>query len=505
MSHANKGREEHHRVVIIGSGLGGSITAFRLAEAGIRNVVLERGRRWPITPTGNTFPRLPSLDRHLVWLGQDSSPFPPTGVPLLSCVYRAIATALPRSTGLLEVLPQKNVVIMCGAGVGGSTLVYGGVLAQPAPGPFHHLFPAEIDYGELDRIYYPRARRRLIAAPFPEDLLAHDQYRSNRLWHLAAQESGLPAEQVMGNYDFDVIRAELNGDRKPAATVGQYHFTGCNSGAKMSVDRTYLARAEATGKTVVRPLHMATGITQDSQGRYRVCVTQLTRSGAVRERLVLICDKLVLAAGVQSPRMLVTARDTGALPRLLDSVGAQWGTNGDQLLLLQTAPQPTCAPQGGPPAVLLRNREGTASVMHAPLPVPSGAGLLACIGMGISDHFGRWAYSAKAANTRLEWSAGNDITARHAVGDLVREVARHFPSGAIVIPPVPGYSVTAHPVGGVVLGKATDAYGRLHGYSGLYCLDGALMPGSTAAVNPALTIAAIVERCLDEIVQDFIT
>jgi cholesterol oxidase len=61
----------------------------------------------------------------------------------------------------------------------------------------------------------------------------------------------------------------------------------------------------------------------------------------------------------------------------------------------------------------------------------------------------------------------------------------------------------AHPVGGAVLGRSTDLYGRLHGYRGLYCLDGALMPGSTAAANPALTIAAVTERCLDRILTDF--
>jgi cholesterol oxidase len=47
------------------------------------------------------------------------------------------------------------------------------------------------------------------------------------------------------------------------------------------------------------------------------------------------------------------------------------------------------------------------------------------------------------------------------------------------------------------------AYGRLRSYHGLYCLDGALMPGSTAAVNPVLPTAAVVERCLDEIIADF--
>ena len=30
-------------------------------------------------------------------------------------------------------------------------------------------------------------------------------------------------------------------------------------------------------------------------------------------------------------------------------------------------------------------------------------------------------------------------------------------------------------------------------------MDGALIPGSTAACNPALTIAALAERCLDDV------
>mgnify|MGYP006198644791 CR=1 FL=1 len=68
-------REERHGVVIIGSGVGRSIAAFRLAEAGVENVVLERGRRWPVTPAGDTFPAFPSPDRRLVWLDDDSTPF----------------------------------------------------------------------------------------------------------------------------------------------------------------------------------------------------------------------------------------------------------------------------------------------------------------------------------------------------------------------------------------------------------------------------------------------
>jgi cholesterol oxidase len=61
--------------------------------------------------------------------------------------------------------------------------------------------------------------------------------------------------------------------------------------------------------------------------------------------------------------------------------------------------------------------------------------------------------------------------------------------------------MTAHPCGGAVMGKACDLYGRVQGYKGLYVVDGALIPLATAAANPALTIGAFAERCMDEILK----
>ncbi len=52
-----------------------------------------------------------------------------------------------------------------------------------------------------------------------------------------------------------------------------------------------------------------------------------------------------------------------------------------------------------------------------------------------------------------------------------------------------------------MLGLATDGHGRVHGYPGLYVMDGAAMPGSSGAVNPSLTITALAERNIEEIIR----
>ena len=44
------------RAVVIGSGFGGGISALRLAQAGVKVLMLEKGRWWHTGPNSNTFP-----------------------------------------------------------------------------------------------------------------------------------------------------------------------------------------------------------------------------------------------------------------------------------------------------------------------------------------------------------------------------------------------------------------------------------------------------------------
>ncbi|TNV66742.1 FAD-dependent oxidoreductase, partial [Corallococcus exiguus] len=56
-------RAEHFDVVIVGSGFGGSVMAWRLAEAGLRVCVLERGKAYP----PGSFARSPHDMRRNFW------------------------------------------------------------------------------------------------------------------------------------------------------------------------------------------------------------------------------------------------------------------------------------------------------------------------------------------------------------------------------------------------------------------------------------------------------
>src|SRR5262245_3393511 len=236
--------------VIIGSGFGGAVAALRLGQAGIETVVLERGRRWPIRADGDTFATFEQPDGRAYWL-RDRTGEAILGLPQLE-------KRIDRYVGVLEVVDGAggNIFVGAGAGVGGGSLVFNAIIVQPRRELFERVLPRQLDFDEFDDIYYPRVTRILASAPIPDDVLATEYYRSSRVSFDQARTAGFPTREVDLAVDWDIVRDEIAGRLVPSAIAGQ-SFYGLNSGAKRSLDRSYLALAEATGRVEILPLHQA--------------------------------------------------------------------------------------------------------------------------------------------------------------------------------------------------------------------------------------------------------
>src|SRR5438105_6352370 len=112
--------------IVIGSGFGGAVMACRMAQAGARVLVLERGRRW----SKDEYPRGPGD----AWLYDHRKPH--------------------KANGWLDLRFLKGMAIAQGAGVGGGSLCYSSVVMEAGPERFAApARPAELPGVQVPRCY----------------------------------------------------------------------------------------------------------------------------------------------------------------------------------------------------------------------------------------------------------------------------------------------------------------------------------------------------------------
>ncbi|MGE0787425.1 MAG: GMC oxidoreductase [Sandaracinaceae bacterium] len=490
-------RLEQVRALIIGSGFGGSIAALRLAEAGIPSTILERGRRWELNGDFDTFCTTQNPDKRCVWghRGPILPGFPP--VNLRGTPY----------VGLLQRVPGENIDAVCAAAVGGGSLVYSGIMIQPPQDRFEEVFPAGIDYAELNDVYYPRVRQIMQPGMLPDDVLAAPEYASSRMFLRDAMAAGLNVGPVPCAFDFDLLREELGGAFPlRQATLGDYLY-GLNNGAKHSIDRVgYLTMAESTSMVTVQPQHQVTEVGARPDGGYYAIAERIDENMNPVESVRYDADLLFLAAGsLNTTKLLLKARQAGTLPMLNDQVGKNWGNNGQRILVRGNLSEETGAEQGGPACILIQEPDGPDGPLgmeFGPAPIGYEHHCLVSATQGVPDTLGELAIGDDG-EIKPVWDRTNDASAgRAAVNTLQRIIDAS--EGEII--PLPGLaedpSITFHPLGGATLGTACDLYGRVMGYDHLYVVDSALIPGATPGGNPFWTISAIAERCMDKIVEE---
>jgi enediyne biosynthesis protein E9 len=301
-------------VCIVGSGFGGSISAWRLAElyaaagADPKNIlVLERGRRYKHTEFRQ------SMD-----MGH------------LSNVYTLIQSS-GGAGSLAAPGPGGVQVVAANAVGGGSNLYLAASLRAPTEiferrdrraddGPARRMWPKEISRRTLNP-YYARAEAALrVQRPSWREVS-----KSGGLWAATLNAAGNTCDRVPLAIDFG------------RCVDAKWCHTGCIFGAKNTVNTNYLASAEAAGVRV-RPNRQAESIRRATTSGYRYVVSASVMdnegdnpsrqpTGASED---IECKVLILSAGAMGNSPLLM-RSRAALPSLSSQLGRHLGVNGDHI------------------------------------------------------------------------------------------------------------------------------------------------------------------------------
>ncbi|MGR3873103.1 GMC oxidoreductase [Streptomyces graminifolii] len=493
--------------IVIGSGYGGAVAALRLGQAGITTLVLEMGRLWN-TPgaDGKVFCSTAAPDQRSMWFKTR------TEAPLATFLWLDLVNKdISLYPGVLDRVHYDNMSVYVGRGVGGGSLVNGGMAVTPLQSYFTEQFPT-VDAIQMYGTYFPRARTMLgVNTVDPTWFESTEWYQFTRTSRKAAANAGLKTTFVPNVYDFGYMQKEAAGTATKSA-LAQEVIYGNNYGKK-SLDKTYLASALGTGKVTIHTLEKVRAITRASDGSYVLTVDRIDNTGAVVETKQYSCTYLFLGGGsLGTTELLVRARDTGTLPALDATVGAGWGPNGNTMVgRANHIWDTTGANQATMPVMGIDDWANTANPVFAEIaPLPIGFETWVSLYLAITKNPQRasFTYDSASGTVKLGWTAAQSAVSVAMAKKLFDRINAAnatlyrydlFGSSSKVF----ADDFCYHPLGGCVLGKATDNYGRVKGYSKLYITDGSLVPGNIG-VNPFVTITALAERTLERVLaEDF--
>lgn len=305
-------------VVIVGSGYGGAMAAAELsgltdASAGdIRVLVLERGKEY----VPGMFPS--SLQEM------------PSHVRVHRCQSGATTGWLD---GLFDVRIGPDVCALVGNGLGGGSLINAGVMEIPDWSSVARLpetlkdalTPAAMNLVK-ERL---GARKDGIDNTIPGDGTAKTQALKN-LKPGQFRKAAITVEFAAGEQGSPYVPCTRCGDC----------MTGCNVGAKKSLDTSLLLQAQLRGARI----HTGASVTRVARAAQAPwALSVVFTDEALRRRhepLPVLAGKVILAAGtLGSPEILMRSqsRDLRFSPQL----GQQFSCNGDNILAVQQTGEPT--------------------------------------------------------------------------------------------------------------------------------------------------------------------
>jgi choline dehydrogenase-like flavoprotein len=391
------GQESPLDAVVVGTGFGGAVASCRLAQAGKRVCVLERGRRYGLAD----FPRPATRPDKLPYTARWAWAF---------------------DHGLWDVRDLHGALAIQAAGYGGGSLVYANVHLRPPKevfarptkgGRYADGWPACYTLETLAP-YYDVAAAALRVRPVPTTLLPP-----------AVSTGPLPKVEVMRSAAKALGREgwfflpPLAIDFDKCTMCGEC-VAGCQVHAKNTLDLNYLAVAERFGVDV-RTLAEVVNISEDPDRLYTVTYRDhITANDAatVRARSVFLC-----AGSVGSTQILLRSRDGLPMPDASKAhIGRRFFANGDGIAMVYDT-QPTPVPTRGPTIT-------TSLLYNQSAPDPTGAGTSAEWFLVQDGGYPKWLESVMGLFRGDFWLQRNRIT--RARGERAPDAAIALPETADV-------------------------------------------------------------------------
>ncbi|MCG5052080.1 MAG: GMC family oxidoreductase [Myxococcales bacterium] len=552
--------DSHFDAVVVGSGFGGSVMAYRLAEAGLSVCVLERGKAYK----PGSYPRAPHELARNFW-------DPAAGL-----------------YGMFHLWQFKHLNALVSSGLGGGSLIYANVLIRKDEAWFADEGATEGTYepwpvsrADLDP-HYDEVEKQIGLEVYPAHLAASTP--KTRAYAAAAARAGLDHAclplavtfsrpgQTPGEPVVPLDTDNLHGQTRTTCRLCGECDVGCNYGSKNTLDLTYLSQAKKRGAEIRTGADVRAFRALPKGGWAVDYIDQSLQDGVPvdkAKRLTLTAGQLILAAGTLGSTHLML-RNRGNLKGQLPKLGSRFCGNGDILGMAVLAKDEAgtfreLAPNRGP---VITSRVRLPDALDGPGAKGRGA-YIEDAGFPVFLNWVAESFSAVRKGGRAwgfvwellkrtlglshdtdfsrEFSrliSGNELTMASlpmlgmgrdvpdgllhlneggrldstwnvktsaAFFDRVRDhmkILSHQMGAKFQDNPLWWFKrlVTVHPLGGCPMGRhaqegVVDDHGEVFENPGLFVADGAVMPGPVGP-NPSLTIAALADRFANRVIAN---
>lgn len=251
---------------------------------------------------------------------------------------------------------------------------------------------------------------------------------------------------------------------------------------------------------------------------------EINTSGFTVKKKVMHCKKLFLNAGsLGTTKILLASQYHAKLNKLNISLGHFWGNNGNIMAgrnMVNTAfnrvkgsydhtyGMGTGSKQSAIPVAGIDNWQDKEHTFFAEIsPLPMGMEVYTALYLLINKvpQLGQIHYVPGKKDIEMVWTEKNYRQSLENAKYFIKTMNKANGGTPSDLLWNLGYGpdICYHPLGGAVIGKTTDLYGRVKGYDDLYVMDGSLIHGAIG-VNPFLTITAVAEHCISNILlKDF--